>query len=39
MLNECKVEYVLVGHSERRQLFNETDAIINKKINHTILQS
>ena len=32
MLNECKVEYILVGHSERRQLFNETDVIINKKI-------
>ena len=32
MLKECKVEYILVGHSERRQLFNETDAIINKKI-------
>ena len=32
MLYECKVEYILVGHSERRQLFNETDAIINKKI-------
>ena len=32
MLNECKVEYILVGHSERRQLFNESDAIINKKI-------
>ncbi len=32
MLNECKVEYILVGHSERRQFFNETDGIINKKI-------
>ena len=32
MLNECEVEYILVGHSERRQLFNETDAVINKKI-------
>ena len=32
MLSECKVEYILVGHSERRQLFNETDIIINKKI-------
>ena len=37
MLNEYKVEYILVGHSERRQLFNETDVIINKKIKiHTI---
>ena len=32
MLNDFKIEYILVGHSERRQLFSETDAIINKKI-------
>ena len=32
MLYECKVEYILAGHSERRQLFSETDATINKKI-------
>ena len=25
-------EYVIIGHSERRQYFNETDEIINKKI-------
>ena len=25
-------EYVLVGHSERRSLFSETDSIINQKI-------
>ena len=32
MLRECRVEYIIVGHSERRQLFNENDNIINKKI-------
>ena len=32
MLKESKVEYILVGHSERRQLFDETDVIINKKV-------
>lgn len=32
MLIEYNVKYVLVGHSERRQLFNETDAVINQKI-------
>ncbi len=25
-------QFVIIGHSERRQYFNETDAIINKKI-------
>ncbi len=26
------VSYVIIGHSERRQYFNETDEIINKKV-------
>jgi len=32
MLQSCGCEYVIVGHSERRQFFHETDVIINKKI-------
>jgi triosephosphate isomerase len=32
MLKSCGAEYVILGHSERRQYFNETNAIINKKI-------
>ncbi len=32
MLNELGVDYVLIGHSERRQFFNETDETVNKKI-------
>lgn len=32
MLSEIGVDYVLVGHSERRQYFNETDETVNKKI-------
>lgn len=32
MLQEAKVEYVVLGHSERRQYFGETDEIINAKI-------
>ncbi|GAA0123399.1 MAG: triose-phosphate isomerase [Clostridium argentinense] len=32
MLKELGVEYVIIGHSERRQYFNETDETINKKL-------
>jgi triosephosphate isomerase len=32
MLKSCGCEYVILGHSERRQHFHETDAIINKKV-------
>lgn len=32
MLRALGVKYVIVGHSERRKWFNETDAMINKKI-------
>lgn len=32
MLKSVGVEYVILGHSERRNYFNETDAIINKKV-------
>ena len=32
MLEAIRVEYVIIGHSERRQYFNETDESVNKKI-------
>lgn len=32
MLKEIGVEYVILGHSERRQIFKETDELINKKL-------
>ena len=31
-LADLGVEYVILGHSERRQYFNETDEAINKKV-------
>ncbi len=31
-LKDLKVQYVIIGHSERRKYFFETDEIINKKI-------
>lgn len=35
-VKEFDVEYILVGHSERRLIFNEPDKVLNKKI-HTVL--
>ena len=32
MLKAINVEYVIIGHSERRQYFNETDETVNKKL-------
>ena len=32
LLAELGVTYVIIGHSERRAYFNETDEMINKKI-------
>jgi len=36
MLKEVGVEYVIVGHSERRRIFKENDEFINKKIKAVI---
>ncbi len=32
MLKEVGVKYVILGHSERRQYYNETDLTVNKKV-------
>lgn len=31
MLKDCGCSYIIIGHSERRQYFSETDEMINKK--------
>lgn len=33
MLTDIGCKYVILGHSERRQLFGETDASVNEKLN------
>jgi len=37
MLAKLDVTYVIAGHSERRELFGETDEIVNRKV-HAILR-
>src|SRR5213593_2450992 len=32
MIKEAGAEYVIIGHSERRRLFGESDATVNRKI-------
>ena len=36
MLKCINVEYVIIGHSERRQYFNETNETVNKKVKSAI---
>ncbi len=38
LLKSYKVDYVLIGHSERRDIFHETDEMVNKKI-HAALRN
>lgn len=39
MLKDVGCEYVILGHSERRQIFGETDESVNKKISAAIRDS
>lgn len=36
MLKEMGVKYVIIGHSERRQYFGETDVTVNKRLKSAI---
>lgn len=36
MLKSVGCEYVIIGHSERRTIFNESDELINKKIKRAL---
>ena len=36
MLKDLGVKYVIIGHSERRQYYNETDFTVNKKVHAAI---
>ena len=38
MLKELGVKYVIIGHSERRTYYNETDFTVNKKV-HAALEA
>jgi triosephosphate isomerase len=35
MLQEIETDYVILGHSERREYFNETDQAVNRKVKAT----
>ncbi|MCV3753715.1 triose-phosphate isomerase [Mycoplasma enhydrae] len=36
LAKEANIDFVIIGHSERRQMFNETNTFINKKIKHLL---
>ena len=36
MLKEAGVKYVIIGHSERREYYNETDFTVNKKVHAAV---
>ena len=38
MLAKLNVDYVILGHSERRQLFGDTDELVNKKVKAVLKQ-
>jgi triosephosphate isomerase (TIM) len=39
MLESCGTRYVIIGHSERRQYFGETDETVNRKLKKVLASS
>ena len=37
MLASIGIHYVILGHSERREYFNESDALLERKVKHSLL--
>ncbi len=36
MLKDFDIDFVIIGHSERRNIFNENDELLNKKVKSTL---
>jgi triosephosphate isomerase len=36
MIKDVGARYIIVGHSERRQLYSETDSMVNRKVHATL---
>ena len=36
MIKDCGCEWVIIGHSERRNVFGESDSLIGEKIGHAL---
>lgn len=36
MIKDCGCEWVILGHSERRNVFGEPDQLISEKVGHAL---
>lgn len=36
MIKDCGCEWVILGHSERRNVFGESDQLISEKVGHAL---
>ncbi|NMB10360.1 MAG: triosephosphate isomerase, partial [Tissierellia bacterium] len=37
MLADLEIDYVIIGHSERREIFKESDELLNKKVKSALV--